>query len=206
MKIRILVFDGVDEIDFVGPYQVFQRAAKLQSGIDVALVTLQPQLEVTASHGLRLHSDGVLEGAVDLLLVPGGGYITQAAHGVYAEIAHGELPRKIAALHATGTIVAGVCTGTMALSAAGLLDGRPAVTHHGALDDLRSASAQIIKARVVDDGDIITCGGVTASLDLALWVVERFWGAQTAEVIAGFLEFARSKDIYVSNKVSARTA
>ena len=198
MKIRILIFDGVDEIDFIGPYQVFQRAAKLHSGIDVALVTLQPQLENTAAHGLRLHSDGVLEGPVDLLVVPGGGYIAHATQGVYAGIAHGELPRKIAALHATGTIVAGDCTGTMALSATGLLDGRPAVTHHGALDDLRAASAQIVKARVVDDGDIITCGGVTASIDLALWIVERFWGAQTAEVIAGFLEFGRSKDIYVS--------
>jgi len=80
----------------------------------------------------------VLEDRVDLLVVPGGGFVNRAPAGVRAEIERGELPRRIAALKKDGAIVAGVCTGTMAVSAAGLLDGRPATSHHAALDNLRA--------------------------------------------------------------------
>jgi len=62
----------------------------------------------------------------------------------------------------------------------------------------------VIEARVVDDGDILTCGGVTSSLDLALWVVERFWGAETAAVVASDLEYTWTRDVHVSGK-DART-
>jgi len=139
-----------------------------------------------------------------LLVVPGGGFVNRAPAGVRAEIERGELPRRIAALKKGGAIVAGVCTGTMAVSAAGLLDGRPATTHHAALDNLRATTAHVIEARVVDDGDILTCGGVTSSLDLALWVVERFWGAETATVVARDLEYTWTRDVHVSGK-EART-
>ena len=92
------------------------------------------------------------------------------------------------------------------ISAAGLLDGRPAITHHAALGDLRRTPTQVIDARVVDDGDVISCGGVMSSLDLALWLVERLWGAATAETIADTMEYRRSKDIYLSDKASAHLA
>ncbi len=200
MKIQILTYDGADELDFVGPLEVFRRAAKLRTDIDVALSTLEPQTKVTAAHGLCVHPDGVLEDRVDLLVVPGGGFVNRAPAGVRAEIERGELPRRIAALKKGGAIVAGVCTGTMAVSATGLLDGRPATTHHAALDNLRATTAHVIAARVVDDGDILTCGGVTSSLDLALWVVERFWGAETAAVVARDLEYTWTRDVHVSEK------
>ncbi|HKN35868.1 MAG TPA: DJ-1/PfpI family protein [Terriglobales bacterium] len=74
MNIRILIFDGTDELDFVGPLEIFRRAAKLAGDVDVALVTSEPQPEVIAAHGLRIRPDGLLEGHVDLLVVPGGGY------------------------------------------------------------------------------------------------------------------------------------
>ena len=198
--VRVVVYDGADEIDFVGPYEVFRRAAGLRAGLDVRLVTLEPQREVTAAHGLCVRPDGVLERSADLVIIPGGGYVGHAARGVRAEILRGVLPATIAAVHEGGATLAGVCTGAMALSAAGLLDGRPATTHHGALDDLRATAARVVQARVVDDGDILTCGGVTASLDLALWAVERFWGADTADVIAAALAYQRSPDVHVSGR------
>jgi transcriptional regulator GlxA family with amidase domain len=197
MKIRIVVFDGVDELDFVGPYEVFRRAAKLGKDADVALVTLAPQPEITAAHGLKVRADGTLQEA-DVLVVPGGGWAARAATGVRAEVERGELPRKIAHLHGRGTVIAGVCTGAMAIAAAGLLKQRPAVTHHSAIEDLRATTAQVHAARVVDAGDIVTSGGVTASIDLALWVVERFWGRDTADRIANDLEYTRSSDVYVA--------
>jgi transcriptional regulator GlxA family with amidase domain len=199
MNIRILAFDGADDIDFVGPLEVLRRAEKSVRDVNVALVTLEPQSEIVTAHGLRIRADAVLQGAVDLLVVPGGGYIGNVPKGVRKEIERGELPRRIAAIHRTGAVIAGVCTGTMAIAAAGILDGRSAVTHHAALADLRGTKARVVEARVVDDGDIITCGGVTSSLDLALWIVERFWGADVADGISRSIEYKRTDDIFRSN-------
>jgi len=201
VKIRIVVFDGVDELDFVGPLEIFRRAARLREGVDVALVTLDRRAEVKAAAGLRVIPDGVLDQAVDLLVVPGGGYVGRAANGVRAQIAEGKLPRKIAELKRRGAILAGVCTGAMILSAAGVLDGRAAVTHHEALADLRKTAAKVIEARVVDDGDIVTCGGVTSSLDLALWLAERLCGPQVATRISANLEYTRTRDVHLADNL-----
>src|SRR5437879_12369819 len=130
MNIRILIFDGTDELDFVGPLEIFRRAAKLAGDVDVALVTSEPQPEVIAAHGLRIRPDGLLEGHVDLLVVPGGGYAARAAQGVRAEIERGMLPRRLAELHAQGTTLAGVCTGARAIRAAGVLGARPSTKQH----------------------------------------------------------------------------
>ena len=197
MKIRIVVFDGADELDFVGPWEIFRRAARLQDGVDVALVTLEQQPEVKAAAGLRVIPDAVLDDAVDVLVVPGGGYVGSAGRGVRAQIADGKLPRKIGELKRRRAVLAGVCTGVMILSATGLLDQRAAVTHHDALADLRKTAANVIEARVVDDGAIVTCGGVTASLDLALWLTERLWGAEIATRISADLEYKRTSDIHL---------
>lgn len=205
MKIRILVFDGADEIDFIGPYEVFRRAAKLVEGMDVRLVTLEPREQITAALGLRLVPDGVIEETADLVVVPGGGWAAHAPGGIRAEIERGLLTRYLAKLNSSQTVVAGVCTGAMALAAAGLLDHRPAVTHRAALQDLRSTSAEVIEARVVDDGDIVTCGGVTSSIDLALYLVERFCGRAIADSIASGMEYSPSRLIVRSKRMPPKT-
>jgi transcriptional regulator GlxA family with amidase domain len=88
-------------------------------------------------------------------------------------------------------VIASVCTGAMALAAAGLLEGRRATTHHAALEDLRRSGADVVDARVVDDGDIVSCGGVTSGIDLALWLVERFAGDEVADRVARDIEHDR---------------
>ena len=170
--------------------------------VDVRLVTLEPQAHVTSAHGLRFQPDGVLEDSADLVVVPGGGWADRSPRSIYAEVQRGLLPRRLAALHPQCTIMAAVCTGTMALAAAGLLTGRPAVTHHSALDELRSAGAQLIDARVVDDGDIVTCGGVTSSIDLALWLVERIWGEKLSGRIAAGMEYTRNPSLHRSKQAA----
>jgi transcriptional regulator GlxA family with amidase domain len=92
--------------------------------------------------------------------------------------------------------VASVCTGALLLAAAGLVDGRPAITHHGAIDDLRAAGATVVRARVVDDGDLVTAGGVTSGLDLVLHLVERHFGAAAALAAEHELEYERRGTVW----------
>lgn len=192
MDVAVLIFDGFDELDAIGPYEVLQNAAMFGADLRVRLLTLEPTDEVTGSHGLNVRPDGILdEGSVDLVVVPGGGWNDRAEKGAWDEAQKGALPEAIARLHGDGATIAAVCTGGMLLSTAGLVRGRPATTHHGALGELREQGADVVEARVVDDGDVLTAGGVTSGLDLALWLVEREWGAELAEKIEALMEYER---------------
>jgi putative intracellular protease/amidase len=192
MRTEILIYDGFDELDALAPYEVLSNG-----GFDPTLVTLDGTREVTASHGLALAAQGALSDACDLLVVPGGGWGDRAAKGAWAEAQRGEIPRAIAERHQAGTTVAAVCTGGMLLAAGGLLKGRPAVTHHVALDELEASGAEVLRdARVVDDGDVLTAGGVTSGIDLALWLVERERGPEAAAKVAREIEHERHPAVH----------
>ncbi|MEL7084912.1 MAG: DJ-1/PfpI family protein [Cyanobacteria bacterium J06597_1] len=193
MNVDVLIFDGFDELDAIGPYEVLQNAKDFGADIAVRLVTLGNRTEVTASHGLCVKPHGVLETAraLDLLVVPGGGWGNKADRGAWAEVQKGEILEAIALLHEKGTLVASVCTGAMLVAHAGLMKGRPAITHAVALADLQALGADVKEARVVDDGDIISAGGVTSGIDLALWLVERFFGAEMLAEVEVELEYQR---------------
>jgi transcriptional regulator GlxA family with amidase domain len=196
MQIQIALYDGFDEMDAVGPYEVFVNAA-----IDTTLVSLVDAVgPVRGSHGMVVTPHGSLakaDGSLpDAVLVPGGGWNDSSEKGARTEAERGELPRRLAELHAAGVRVFGVCTGTMLVAAAGLLEGRAAITHHGALDDLRASGALVhADARVVDDGDIVTAGGVTSGIDLALHVVERERGRAVADAVAREMEHRRDERV-----------
>ncbi|MFB6256278.1 MAG: DJ-1/PfpI family protein [Haloplanus sp.] len=195
-RVAILLYDGFDELDAVGPYETFRMAAADGADIDVSLVTLDARERVTASNGLVVEPQGVLSDpdapdAPDFLVVPGGGWNDRAEAGAWAEAEKGLVPDAVAAHHAAGATVAAVCTGGMLLARAGVLDGRPAVTHGGALDDLRATDAEAVEERVVDDGDVVTAGGITSGIDLALHLVERYADAATADAVADRLEYVR---------------
>ncbi|MFB6106312.1 MAG: DJ-1/PfpI family protein [Halobacteriaceae archaeon] len=190
--IAVLLYDGFDELDAVGPYETFRNA-----GLDATTRTLDDRERVEGSHGLTVAPDGRLADAdPDLLLVPGGGWNARAEAGAWAEVERGDLPRAVRDAHDAGVTVASVCTGGMVLAAAGVLDGRPAVTHHGALGDLREYDVDVVDARVVDDGDVLTAGGVTAGLDLALHVVSEVRGDDVAREVADGMEYRRVGDVY----------
>lgn len=191
MQIEIVVFDGFDEMDAIAPYEVLRTAAALGAPIRAELVGAHGAGTVTASHGMRLVVERGPSEAPDVMLVPGGGWFDGA--GVRGEIERGVLTRTLVAAHETGSIVGSVCTGAMLLAAAGLVEGRRATTHHAAIEDLRAAGAQIVDGvRFVDDGDVVTAGGVTSGLDLALHLVERVAGASTAERVAAEIEYPRA--------------
>ncbi|MFO1518909.1 MAG: DJ-1/PfpI family protein [bacterium] len=200
MQIQILLFPGFDELDGVGPYEVFRMAAKAGAPCEVKLVTLNGTPQVRAAHGLEISVPEKMNlDAVDLLLVPGGGWADRAPEGVRAEVERGEIAKALRDACQSGKTIAAVCTGALLLAHAALLNGRPCTTHASALEDLRAAGGKIIGARVVDDGQLLTCGGVTSGIDLALWIVEKYFGALTARTVATRLEYSREKDVYRSS-------
>jgi transcriptional regulator GlxA family with amidase domain len=196
MRCEILLFDGFDELDALAPWEVVSSFADLDSELDAALVTLDGARPVRAAHGALVTPHRALSETVDLLIVPGGGWNDRAEDGAWAQAQLGELPRAIRERHERGAVVASVCTGAMLLAAAGLVEGRPAVTHHGALADLEAAGAQVVHARVVDDGDLVTAGGVTSGLDLVLHLAERFFGSGAALAAERELEYERRGTVW----------
>jgi len=195
---QVIVFDGFDELDSIAPYEVLRNAAARKKDWKVELVALDGPCEIIANHGLRLCVKGKLgpmrgKKRPDVVIVPGGGWVDRNPTGARAEVEKGKLPEALVALHRAGTVVTSVCTGSMILASAGLLKNRTAITHHSAIDDLHATGAKIVRKRVVDDGDIVTAGGVTSGLDLALYLVARFGGEKLAREIEDAMEYRRRK-------------
>jgi transcriptional regulator GlxA family with amidase domain len=218
VNVDVLLYDGFDELDGIGPYEVFDYALRYAAEGDesesegagdansaerpgrVRYVTLEERESVAASHGTRVGVDATLpdpdaDDAPDLLIVPGGGWNARAEEAsAWAEAQKGDVPRALAAHHAAGTRIASVCTGSMLLAAAGVTEGRRAVTHADAIDELRESGAEVVEARVVDDGDLLSSGGVTSGLDLALHLVEGEFGEAIADRVATVIEYERRRE------------
>ena len=198
VKVQIIIFNGFDELDAIAPFEVWQTAMAIGAGVQAELVTLDRSTEVIAAHGLRVqpHAQLGIEQKLDILIVPGGGWGNRAPQGAWAEAQRGELPTVISRLHQSGTTIASVCTGAMLVAEAGLLKGRPAITHHVAIEELRAIGAEIVNARVVDDGDLVTAGGVTSGLDLTLWLIERYLSPQIAHEVEKQMEYERRGTVW----------
>ena len=187
--VAIVLYEGFDELDAIGPYEAIRSANDLGGGIDASLVTLVPTHSITASHGLTIEPDDVLLGQPEVVLVPGGGWNNRSEPGAWTEVQDGTIPDRLATLHENGVRLASVCTGALLLAEAGLLDGRPASTHHSGREDLAEYGAEVTTNRVVDDGDIVTSGGITSGIDLALHLVEEYCDADIAQKVAEELEW-----------------
>jgi transcriptional regulator GlxA family with amidase domain len=188
VRIDIAVFDGVDELDALGPLEVL-RAAALSARLDVRLVTREHQDLVEGAFGLRFAPDGEYDAAADVLVVPGGGWVARAPVGAWGEVQAGEWPRLVAAAVDRGALVTSVCTGAMILGHAGVLTGRRATTHHGARADLAALGVEVVDERVVDAGGIVTAAGVTSGIDLALHLVARLVSPAAAAAGARRMEW-----------------
>lgn len=196
--IDIAVFDGLDEMDALGPLEVFRSAERRGADMRTRLVSRTERPDITGSYGLRFAVDTTYEPGADVLLVPGGSWAARAELGAWGEVQRGEWLPLLNRAAADGTLMAGVCTGTMLLAHAGIVGARRANTHHTAQDDLRATGATLVPDRVVDDGDLVTAGGVTSGIDLALWIVERYAGRDTADQVATRMEYERFRPSNVS--------
>jgi len=179
--IGLLAFPRLTLLDLVGPYDALRRVPTM--GVDPAVTVRviaigEESRVVTDDSGLAIVAHGVWEAldGLDLLVVPGG-------LGADALL---EDERTIGYLRGWGEArpIASVCSGSLLLGAAGHLRGLRATTHHTRLERLRPFAGEVVEARVVDEGRVITAGGVAAGIDLGLHLVRRFWGAAAGERIA----------------------
>jgi cyclohexyl-isocyanide hydratase len=180
IRIGMLLFPDLTQLDLTGPFEVFARTP----GAEVRLLWKRAG-PVAADTGLRILADTALADCppLDVLCVPGG-------PGVNAVMEDAEI---LAFLRERGPRVrylTSVCTGSLALGAAGLLRGRRATSHWSARDLLAQLGAIPTEGRVVRDGNLITGGGVTAGIDLALTVVAELLGPEAAQAIQLGIEYA----------------
>jgi transcriptional regulator GlxA family with amidase domain len=207
VRVAIVMYPGVDDLDVFGPFEVLVNAAQGGAPIEVELVGAHDAQPVRTSHGAMIVPRRALVACSEAtaLVVPGGGWNDRASHGAWAEARRGDLPAVIAERHAGATLIASVCTGAGLVAAAGILGGRAVTTHHAARREVSASGARVLEARVVDDGDIVSAGGVTSGLDLALHLVERWFGAPLAEEIATEIEYQRQGPVVLGQR-AARSA
>jgi putative intracellular protease/amidase len=204
MYAQIVLFDGFDPLDVVAPYEVLWAGGVAAGGaLTVELVSAQGARAVMGgSGGLILQATGMLDPErADLIIVPGAsGPLSQPEDGgeidtipiLLARTMETDLPALMQkALDNPRVTVATVCGGSMALAMAGLLEGRHVVTHHLGMDVLSATGAIPIRARVVDDGDLISAGGVTSGMDLGLYLLERELGPRIAGAVEELFEYER---------------
>jgi transcriptional regulator GlxA family with amidase domain len=186
----IVLFEGADELDVVGPLEVLRRAASLGADLSARLCSAPGSGAVRGAFGLLFQPDReYVPGEADVVVVPGGGWVARGEVGAWAEVKRGEWPRLLSEAASAGSVVAGVCTGAMLLAHAGLFRGRRAATHHDAQADLAALGVDVVSERVVDEGTVLTSGGVTSGIDLALWLVSRHFGESLAGIVADCLEY-----------------
>jgi transcriptional regulator GlxA family with amidase domain len=180
MEIAILLFDRLTALDAIGPYEVLSRLP----GARARFVALEPGPVTTDNGMLTLVAEGSLADArePDIVLVPGGpGEVAARAGGPALEWLRG--------VHETSTWTTSVCTGSLILAAAGLLQGKRATSHWLALEQLRELGAEPVAERVVFDGKIVTAAGVSAGIDMALALAATIAGEEVAQAIQLGIEY-----------------
>jgi len=205
LTVQIVLYDGFDLLDAIAPYEVFCAASMhTNNAIRVELVTAEGPRSVTSGmNGLTIEANDTLDlERQGIILVPGAagdveGDGPDSIPVILGKAMNTELTTKIkAALEHKDIVVATVCGGSLLLAMGGLLEGRPAVTHRLGMDLLGATGAIPIPARVVDDGNLVTGGGVTSGLDVALYLVERELGPRIAHEIEQLFEYERRGTVW----------
>ncbi|HEY3682658.1 MAG TPA: DJ-1/PfpI family protein [Streptosporangiaceae bacterium] len=181
----LLVFPDAEELDFVGPWEVFTASSMLREDADTAVLIAADTGPVRCAKGLRVLPDHTLADhpPLDVLLVPGGRG-TRDPHDP-------DLLAWIAKTAAGATWVTSVCTGSYLLYAAGVARGRRVATHWSFEDtlDSRGDVTVVRDARYVVDGNLVTSQGVSAGIDMALWLTGRIHGRDHARAVRRYIQY-----------------
>jgi transcriptional regulator GlxA family with amidase domain len=179
----ILLFDEAEELDFVGPLEVFGMARQEGDRVLTIAETAEP---VRANLGLRVLPDNAIADAppLDVLVVPGG-------LGTRREAENAVLLDWIKEAAAGCTWVTSVCTGSMLLEAAGVIHGRNVTTHWAMIDSFREKGTVTVldSRRYVRDGNVVSAAGVSAGIDMSLWVVGQLYGVDHARGVQRMMEY-----------------
>jgi transcriptional regulator GlxA family with amidase domain len=180
VRIAILIFDRLTALDAIGPYEVLSRLP----GAELRMVAKRAGAKRTDTGALGIEADLALAELPDpdVVLVPGGA-------GSRALVGDPEVLDWLRAAHQRSTWTTSVCTGSLVLGAAGILDGKRATTHWAYLDQLRDLGAEPVAERVVEDGKVITAAGVSAGIDMALRLAARIAGDDVAQAIQLGIEY-----------------
>lgn len=187
MRIAVHLFDGAEELDWAGPWEVLAYWAAT-SDRDIEVVTVADDLApVRCAKGLRVLPDRTWDdlGEIDVLIYPGG-------RGTRSHLGDDVVRERVRDLHRSGVLLVSVCTGSLVLADASLLDGRPATTHWGALDRLGELGHDVRvqpDERFVDDGEVITAAGVSAGIDVALHLVGRLGSLDEARAVRRGIQY-----------------
>ncbi|MHA2363516.1 MAG: DJ-1/PfpI family protein [Candidatus Hodarchaeales archaeon] len=186
VNIGLLIFDQAVVLDFCGPFEVFRRANQFKpKDLEINVLTVAISKNPVNAQGLSINPAYSFEDCpkLDILLVPGG------------TIKNEKILYWIAKQAPQVDYLLSVCTGALHLGKLGLLDGLKATTHYKFLDTLKETAPQTVvtSARYIEDGKIITSAGITAGIDMSLFVVEKLWGEELATKVASFIEYPNYK-------------
>lgn len=186
--IGFFIFDGAEELDFVGPWEVLAMWARSWPDDAVEVFTLSQTEEIiTCAKGLRVLADHTWSSTppIDVLVFPGG-------WGTRAQIGDAPIRTWLHELKSAGALLTSVCTGSLVFADAGLLDGRPATTHWGSIEHLAALGTDVEvreEDRFVDTGDVITASGVSAGIDMALHLVSRLHSPERAREVKRAIQY-----------------
>jgi len=173
--IGFLLFPEVEELDFVGPYEVLGNASDEEGKPYCQVTTVGTDREITCRRCLRVISDHLLENApdMDLLIVPGG-------PGARKNYDDEEIVTFLRQQHKQTPVIASVCTGAFYLAYSGFLDGGRATTHPSQFDSFRKLfpKIELMEQKIVDEGAVVTAGGVSSGIDLGLYFIEQWFGSE----------------------------
>ncbi len=180
----IILYTDMEELDFVGPLEVFGMAG--QNKDQSRVVTIAEHDRVRAWNGLTVVPDHTFEDAppLDVMVVPGG-------LGSREQVNNAKLIDYLRSAAANCQWVTSVCTGTLLLHEAGVAKGKNVTTHWSFIEDLRERGNVTVKEniRYVRDGTLVTAAGVSAGIDMSLWVVGQLYGAEHARQVQRFMEY-----------------
>ncbi|MEV2274539.1 DJ-1/PfpI family protein [Nocardiopsis sp. NPDC049922] len=183
----LLVFDDVEELDLVGPWEVFTASSMIRGGADTAVLVAERPDPIRCGKGMRVLADHTLDDhpPLDVLLVPGGRGTREI------EVRNPVVTDWIARTAEHTFWVVSVCTGAFLLHAAGPARGRRVATHWRHEDDLEAQGEVTVvrDARYVVDGNVLTSQGVSAGIDSALWLVGRLHGREHARAVRRYLQY-----------------
>ena len=189
-KIALLIFDDVEVMDFSGPFEVFSVTNELNNYelFDIKIVAIDSK-PVKAKNGLSINPDCSINEALkaDIVIIPGG-------DGTRPLLTKTEVINWIKQISSNAELVISVCSGSLILAQAGLLNGLKATTHHQVLETLRNIATDteiIDNVRFIDNGKIITSAGISAGIDMSFHVIERLYGHLIAAATEKHMEYRR---------------
>jgi transcriptional regulator GlxA family with amidase domain len=188
VNIGVALFEGAEELDWAGPWEVLSAWANGWPDDRVNVLTVAESLEpVHCAKGLRVLADHTWETApsLDVLVFPGG-------RGTRAQLGDEAVRGRMRGLSERGTLMTSVCTGSLVYADSGLLDGKPATTHWGSLDTLAKLGDGIEvrpEDRFVDAGQVVTAAGVSAGIDMALHLVARLHSPERAREVRRYIQY-----------------